>query len=102
MNELLKDHACKTFRKQKGRKLTLQDLNNICQFQCESNKKKEKKKKDFWKKIALCKFKVINWMVLTNKHKREANPAAISTNYEPLIITRYLTTLSQLSPMKQV
>ena len=71
MNELLKNHARKTFRKEKGGKLRLQDLNNICEFQCERKKKKKEKKKDFWKKIALCKFKVMNWMVLTNKHKRE-------------------------------
>lgn len=42
MNELLKDHARKTFRKEKGRKLRLQDLNNICEFQCESKKKKKR------------------------------------------------------------
>lgn len=68
MNELLKDHARKNIQKgERGGSSGLQDLNNICEFQCES----KKEKKDFWKKIALCKFKVMNWMVLTNKHKRE-------------------------------
>lgn len=46
MNEWLMDHVGKTFIKEKGKKLRLQDLNNICELQCES-------KKDFWKEIAL-------------------------------------------------
>ena len=48
MNELLMDHVGKTFTKKKGKKLRLQDLNNICELQCAS-------KKGFWKKTALYK-----------------------------------------------